>query len=93
MKSRIPIPVKQRRVDPREMEKLEEQEEDLMNNLTRVRGRLQHLKTLIVFRRPPLIAQRQLQAVIRTNSGASSAAPDAPAQVSSPSAVKPKRRR
>ncbi len=92
MKSRIPMPVKHRRVDPREMEKLEEEEEDLTNNLARVRGRLQHLKALMVFRRPPLIAQRQHQSAIRTNSGTSSAAAlDAP--VSSPKGAKPKKRR
>ncbi len=56
MTSRIPMLVNRRRVAPHEMKKLVKEEEDVRDSLTRVRCRLTHLKTGIVFRRPPLIA-------------------------------------
>ena len=80
--------VKERRPEPHELEKLEDQEEELSNNLTVVRKRLQYLKSIIILQRPPLIAQRQQQSAIRTNSGASASPGASPI-----GGVKPKRRR
>ena len=75
MTSRIPMPVKHRQVAPHEMKKLVKEKEDVRDSLARVRCRLQHLKTGIVSRRPPLIARKQdLTAIIGTNSRASSVA-------------------